>query len=78
MALLLVQVKVLCETRNRRHTRQMFRVLDSQYGDSNIRVKAVEEMLRQTEEDADKEILEMKTKYERLLRSEREGNVRLR
>ena len=46
--------------------------------EAEVRVKAVEEMLRQTEEDADKEILEMKTKYERLLRSEREGNVRLR
>jgi len=33
-------------------------------------------MLRQTEEDADKEILELKTKYEKLLRSEREANVR--
>jgi hypothetical protein len=28
-------------------------------------------MLKQTEEDADKEILELKTKYEKILRSER-------
>lgn len=35
-------------------------------------------MLKQTEEDADKEILELKTKYEKLLRSEREANVRYR
>ena len=42
------------------------------------KVKAVEEMLKQTEEDADKEILELKTKYEKILRAEREANVRLR
>ena len=35
-------------------------------------------MLRQTEEDADKEILELKTRHERALRAEREGNVQLR
>ena len=35
-------------------------------------------MLKQTEEDADKEILELKTRYERILRSERDANVRLR
>ena len=29
------------------------------------RSRAVEEMLRQTEEDADKEILELKTRYEK-------------
>ena len=45
----------------------------SRFGD-----RAVEEMLRQTEEDADKEILELKTRYERALRAEREGNVQLR
>ena len=44
----------------------------------NEKVRAVEEMLKQTEEDADKEILELKTKYEKILRSEREANVRLR
>jgi hypothetical protein len=43
-----------------------------------IQVRAVEEILKQTEEDADKEILEMKTKYEKLLRTEREANVRMR
>jgi ElaB/YqjD/DUF883 family membrane-anchored ribosome-binding protein len=42
------------------------------------KVRAVEEMLKQTEEDADKEIIELKTKYERFLRTEREANVRLR
>ena len=44
--------------------------------DAETRVKAVEEMLKQTEEDADKEILELKTKYEKSLRFERESNVR--
>ena len=44
----------------------------------NEKVRAVEEMLKQTEEDADKEILELKTKYEKILRGEREANVRLR
>ena len=43
-----------------------------------FQVRAVEEILKQTEEDADKEILELKTKYEKLLRSEREANVRMR
>ena len=38
----------------------------------------MEEILKQTEEDADKEILELKTKYEKLLRTEREANVRMR
>lgn len=46
--------------------------------ESEERIKAVEEMLRQTEEDADKEILELKTRYEKILRHERETNVRLR
>ena len=41
-------------------------------------VKAMEEMLKQTEEDADKEIIEIKTKYEKMLRAERENNVRMR
>ena len=41
-------------------------------------MRAVEEMLKQTEEDADKEILELKTKYEKVLRAERDANVRLR
>ena len=35
-------------------------------------------MLRQTEEDADKEILELKTRYEKQLRGEKDANVRLR
>ena len=35
-------------------------------------------MLKQTEEDADKEVLELKTKYEKILRSERDSNIRLR
>ena len=43
-----------------------------------VKVRAVEEILKQTEEDADKEILELKTKYEKLLRTEREANVRMR
>ena len=44
--------------------------------DADTRIKAVEEMLKQTEEDADKEILELKTKYEKTLRFEKESNVR--
>ena len=35
-------------------------------------------MLKQTEEDADKEILEMKTGYEVDLKREAESNVKLR
>ena len=46
--------------------------------DGEEKIRAVEEMLKQTEEDADKEILELKTKYEKILRFERETNVRLR
>ena len=46
--------------------------------DGEEKIRAVEEMLKQTEEDADKEILELKTKYEKILRCERETNVRLR
>ena len=42
------------------------------------KVRAVEEILKQTEEDADKEILEIKSKYEKILKAERENNVRLR
>ena len=41
-------------------------------------MRAVEEMLRQTEEDADKEILEMKTGYEIELKREAESNVKIR
>ena len=41
-------------------------------------MRAVEEMLKQTEEDADKEILEMKTSYEVDLKQEAESNVKLR
>eukprot|EP00094_Tigriopus_californicus_P008583 TCALIF_08273-PA protein Name:"Similar to WDR65 WD repeat-containing protein 65 (Homo sapiens)" AED:0.08 eAED:0.08 QI:0/0.28/0.12/0.75/0.42/0.37/8/0/1160 len=46
--------------------------------EAELKVKAVEEMLRQTEEDADKEIMEMKRKYEKQLRFEKDANVRLR
>ena len=42
------------------------------------KIRTVEEILKQTEEDADKEILEMKTKYEMELKKERESNVKLR
>ena len=45
---------------------------------SGEKVQAVEEMLKQTEEDADKEILEMKTSYEVDLKQEAESNVKLR
>ena len=42
------------------------------------KVKSMEEILKQTEEDADKEILEMKTKYEKDLKVERESLVKVR
>ena len=45
---------------------------------SEEKVRSVEEILKQTEEDADKEILEMKTTYEVELKKERESNVKLR
>ena len=41
-------------------------------------MKSIEEVLKQTEEDADKEILELKTKYEKDLKSERETLVKVR
>ena len=41
------------------------------------KIRAVEEILKQTEEDADKEILEMKTRYEVDLKKEKESNVKL-
>ena len=42
------------------------------------KIKSMEEILKQTEEDADKEILEMKTKYEKDLKHERETLVKVR
>ena len=42
------------------------------------KMKSIEEVLKQTEEDADKEILELKTKYEKDLKSERETLVKVR
>ena len=42
------------------------------------KIKSIEEILKQTEEDADKEILEMKTKYEKDLKLERETLVKIR
>ena len=42
------------------------------------KIKSIEEILKQTEEDADKEILEMKTKYEKDLKFERETLVKIR
>ena len=42
------------------------------------KIKSIEEILKQTEEDADKEILEMKTKYEKELKFERETLVKIR
>lgn len=44
---------------------------------SEDKIKAVEEILKQTEEDADKEILEIKTKYEIELKKEKESNVKV-
>ena len=45
---------------------------------SEEKIKAVEEILKQTEEDADKEILELKTKYEIELKKEKESNVKVK
>ena len=45
---------------------------------SEEKIKAVEEILKQTEEDADKEILEIKTQYEIELKKEKESNVKVR
>ena len=45
---------------------------------SEDKIKAVEEILKQTEEDADKEILEIKTQYEIELKKEKESNVKVR
>ena len=42
------------------------------------KVKSIEEILKQTERDADKEILEMKTKYEIELKLERETLVKVK
>ena len=42
------------------------------------KVQSMEEILKQTEEDADKEILEIKTKYESELKMERETLVKVR
>jgi hypothetical protein len=45
---------------------------------SDEKVKSVEEILKQTEEDADKEIIEMKISYEVDLKKERESAVKFR
>ena len=45
---------------------------------SEDKVRTVEEMLRHTERDGDKEVMETKARYERTLKEEREANVRLR
>ena len=42
------------------------------------KIKSIEEILKQTEEDADKEILEIKTKYEKELKFERETLIKVR
>ena len=44
---------------------------------SEEKIRAVEEILKQTEEDADKEILEIKTQYEIELKKEKESNVKV-
>ena len=57
---------------------RMWQDEDSKIFTCIYKVRAVEEMLKQTEEDADKEILEMKTGYEVDLKREAESNVKLR
>ena len=42
------------------------------------KIRSIEEILKQTEEDADKEILEIKTKYEKELKIERETLIKIR
>lgn len=46
--------------------------------ESRQQVREHEETKRQIEEDADREILDIKNKYERRLREEKEQNLRLK
>ncbi|CAB4059968.1 unnamed protein product [Lepeophtheirus salmonis] len=46
--------------------------------EGSSKVSDIEEMLKQTEQDADKEILELRMKYEKTLKVEKESNIRLR
>lgn len=52
--------------------------LDQALDESRQNQKEYEETSRQIEEDADREILDMKNKYERRLRDEKEANSRLK
>ena len=44
----------------------------------NVKVKEFEETYRQIEEDCDQEILDLKWKYETILKRERDANFRLK
>ena len=46
--------------------------------DSRHQLREYEETKKQIEEDADREILDIKNKYERKLREEKEANLRLK
>ena len=52
--------------------------LDQAMDESRQNQKEYEETRRQIEEDADREILDIKNKYERRLRDEKESNNRLK
>ena len=52
--------------------------LDSANEESRQQLREYEETKKQIEEDADREILDIKNKYERKLREEKEANLRLK
>lgn len=52
--------------------------LDQAADEQRQQLKEGEELQRQTEEDADREILDLKNRYERMLRQRREENTKLR
>ena len=52
--------------------------LDQASEESRQQLREYEETKKQIEEDADREILDIKNKYERRLREEKEANLRLK
>jgi len=52
--------------------------LEKAYNDARSQMAEKEEMIKQIEKDADQEILELTTGYERKLRVERESNAKLK
>ena len=53
-------------------------ILDLSTSRPTIKIKEFEETYRQIEEDCDQEILDLKWKYETILKRERDGNFRLK